>query len=226
MSHHDLLPIESGAPIDRRFIVNLWSADGAHPEVRSCEITSPEIRNRTSFSKNVAISDIFVDELARALEDCLSKLSGSTEVLSLPSFALELPGLVLAGAQIMVTKADSGALSFIFRFKLTMGGINRAFKADVGLNENMQDHAARLSADVMADIALPLLDICAAAEFGMITEESRISDRLNLISEQSHEIRFRVELLKRFLTQSDCKQNSRRAISAQGHQPMRASYLC
>lgn len=116
----------------RRFIVNLMAEKGETPYVRSCEVVSSAFRNRTSFVNTMPLEEVFCDSIAEGLNDCVNMLSGETQVISLPSLILEVPGLVLAGAHILTTVNDDGSQSIIIRFRISLGGIGYAFRPDVG----------------------------------------------------------------------------------------------
>lgn len=183
----------------RKFVVNLTILDGNEPEVRSCEIIGRNYRNRTSFGDKTRLDDVFVKAVSDGLTKCLSKMSNDTEVVSLPDFVVETPGLTLAGAHMMVSKGDDGTLHIIFRFRFFLGGINRVFHRNIGFDGDISDENSRLSALVLADLALPILNFCEAAKAGMMTHEAPISGFVNKLAEQSHEISFQIELVKRFI---------------------------
>lgn len=183
----------------RKFVVNLTVLDGNDPEVRSCEIIGHNYRNRTSFGERTRLDDVFVAAIADGLSRCLDKMSNDTEVLALPDFVVETPGLTLAGAHMMVSKGDDGTLHIIFRFRFFLGGINRAFHRNIGFDGEISDENSRLSALVLADLALPILNFCEAAKAGMMTQEAPISGFVDKLVERSHEISFQIELVKRFI---------------------------
>ena len=112
----------------RRFVINVMSSGEQDFQVRSCEITCDAFRNRTSFQGAVTLDEVFKDEVANGLKLCLHKLTGDTEVVALPSFVLEIPGLTLAGAQMVATKTHEDVLHIIIRFRFFVGGINNVFR--------------------------------------------------------------------------------------------------
>ncbi len=183
----------------RKFVVNLTILDGNDPEVRSCEIIGHNYRNRTSFGDHTRLDDVFVEAVSSGLSRCLSKMSNDTEVIALPDFVIETPGLTLAGAHMMVSKSDDGTLHIIFRFRFFLGGINRAFNRNIGFDGDIGDESSRLSALVLADLALPLLNFCEAAKAGMMTQEAPIFGFVDSLAERAHEISFQIELVKRFI---------------------------
>lgn len=183
----------------RRFVINVMSSSARDYEVRSCEITCDAFRNRTSFQNAVTLDEVFKDEVAAGLKSCLRKLSGETEVVALPSFVLEIPGLTLAGAQMVATKTSDDVMHIIIRFRFFVGGINNVFRPKLGFDDTLNDHAANLSVRVLSDLALPFLNICEAYKSGLIDVDADFADFVVGLSQRSQELRFQVELLKRFV---------------------------
>ncbi|WP_244462741.1 hypothetical protein [Phaeobacter gallaeciensis] len=182
----------------RRFIVNMMAEKGGAPYVRSCEIVSSAFRNRTSFVNTMPLGEVFCDAIADGLNDCVNMLSGETQVISLPSLILEVPGLVLAGAHILTSVNEDGSLSIIIRFRISLGGIGYAFRPDVGFGAGLEDLTREVSAQVLTDLALPLLNVLSATEAGLVDAESAIGSLSQQLADRVHEIRFQIELVKRY----------------------------
>ena len=202
----ELQPSEFDAKEDvphRRFVVNLQVRENEPPQVRSCEVVGENYRNRTTFQGSCAFDDVFEERVAEGLRHCLKSLSLDTEVLSLPEFFIETPGLILGGAQVMSSIAPDGMVAIILRFQLMIGGVAYAFKTDVGVEHPIVDQRERLATLVLSDISLPLLDICAAAEADMLSDRESFGAFARQIAERSREIRFQVELVKRYLEGMD-----------------------
>lgn len=176
----------------RRFIVNLMAEKGETPYVRSCEVVSSAFRNRTSFVNTMPLEEVFCDSIAEGLNDCVNMLSGETQVISLPSLILEVPGLVLAGAHILTTVNDDGSQSIIIRFRISLGGIGYAFRPDVGFGAGLEDLTREVSAQVLTDLALPLLNVLSATEAGLVDAESAIGSLSQQLADRVHEIRFQI----------------------------------
>lgn len=187
----------------RRFVINVMSSSARDFEVRSCEITCDAFRNRTSFQSSISLDEVYKDEVAAGLKTCLRKLSGETEVVALPSFVLEIPGLTLAGAQMVATKTSDDVLHIIMRFRFFVGGINNVFRPKLGFDDALNDHAANLSVRVLSDLALPLLNICEAYKSSLIDVDVDFADFIVGLSQRSQELRFQVELLKRFVDSTE-----------------------
>lgn len=185
-----------------RFVVNLVSRQGARLEVRSCEVIGRHHRNRFTFPTRVTIQDVFVDELARGLNQCLASLSDKTEVVSLPSIAIEIPGLSLARVNLITTKSDDGSLAIILRFKLLLGGVGRAFRPNLGIEDSLPNYASHMSATVLTDIVMPLLNLCEAAENETLKNAQDVETFMDTLIDRSREVRFQAELIKRFVASS------------------------
>lgn len=193
----------------RRFVVNLLVREGVDPQVRSCEVQTRAFRNRTSFTGVCGIDDVFEEKVADGVKACLRQLSLETKVLSLPECVIQTTGLLLAGVHMMSSYADDGTVAVILRFKLFIGGINRAFQPQITLEDSVDNHTETLAALVLSDISMPLLDLCAAAEAGLSGAAGQLTEFGRALSEKSHEIRFRVELVKRYVDGIDRFEPSR-----------------
>ncbi|WP_254684137.1 hypothetical protein [Phaeobacter inhibens] len=214
--------IETGED-QRRFIVNLMSEKGETPYVRSCEVVSSAFRNRTSFVNTMPLEEVFCDSIAEGLNDCVNMLSGETQVISLPSLILEVPGLVLAGAHILTTVNDDGSQSIIIRFRISLGGIGYAFRPDVGFGAGLEDLTREVSAQVLTDLALPLLNVLSATEAGLVDAESAIGSLSQQLADRVHEIRFQIELVKRYTDGLERQRNNPQGADAVKDQPRRLS---
>lgn len=183
----------------RRFIITMWAEPDQSAYVRSCEVYGANFRNRTSFNKDTGLEQVFCLRFAAALRECLEGLSMKSQVISLPSFLVELPGLTIRGAHVIATKVKDGPLNIIIRFGSFLGGINYAFRNSLGFDNSVSDEHEALGARILEDIASPLLDICNAAETGLSDAVEKLGAFGRGVCARSHEVRFRVELLKRFV---------------------------
>lgn len=186
-------------PGNHRFVVNLVGRAGQPVEVRSCEVISPQHRNRFSFPMAISIDDVFVSDVGRGITQCLAALSDKTEVVSLPTVSIEIPGLTLAMAHLITTKAEDGSLAIILRFKMLLGSVTYAFQPTLGIDSSVADHTAHTSALVLTDIVMPLLDLCSAAEAGALQTNDDFTSFLDTLVARSAEVRFQAELIKRFV---------------------------
>lgn len=164
--------------------------------VRSCEVVGRWFRNRVSFKEQNLVEDILVARLADAVMHCLQSLQNGAQVLSLPDFLVELPGLALSGVHIMVMESSEGVKSVILRFKDFMGAINNAFKTDIGFHEPYPDHCEKLAVNVLEEICLPILNLCRSFD-ELKTHETRPGVRS--LADRANEFEFQTELLKRYI---------------------------
>lgn len=181
---------------DRTMTLNLTLQDENTVTLRSCEVMGKQFRNRVSFNTKHNIEDILVGRLSRAIRSCLRTLPDGAHVLSLPEFIVELPGLVLSGVHVMVMEAKDGVRNAILRFKEFIGAVNNAFQQDIGFHEPYSNHSEKLAINVLADVCLPILNLCRTFEelgFGQDRQQAQeIADRVR-------EFEFQTELLKRFI---------------------------
>lgn len=168
--------------------------------LRSCEVVGNGVRSRISFADNRRMEDVVVHRLVQAIAINLRKLPEGAHVLSLPECLIEVPGLLLAGAHVMVTDVTETVRSVIFRFKEFVGAINRAFQVDVGIEADIPTQTEKLALEVLEDICMPLLNLWHSLD-SMIEPQGRTTGQHLL--ERAEEFRFRTELLKRFIGHSD-----------------------
>ena len=102
-------------------------------------------------------------------------------------------------AHVLSTRNENDSLAIIVRFRTILGGINRAFRQDLGIEDSVPEHCSHMSAAVLADIVLPLLDLCAAAEGGALETSKGLDDFIETLIERSQDVRFQAELVKRFV---------------------------
>ncbi|WP_282128511.1 hypothetical protein [Roseobacter litoralis] len=182
---------------DRTLTLNLTLKTAEEVSVRSCEVIGRNFRNRVSFQETSELGDILVHRLSDAIKSSLKTLSAGAQVLSLPDFLIELPGLALAGAHVMVMEAKDGVRNAIFRFTEFMGTINNAFKLDIGFSEPYATHSEKLAVNILEEICLPILNLCRAFDMLNTTQDRAFA---KAISDKAIEFEFQTELLKRFIS--------------------------
>ncbi len=184
---------------ERRLTLNLVLSDRGDVDVRSCEVISKTFRNRTTFPDFRRLETVVVEKLAQAVRVALKDLPEGAQVLSLPDFLIELPGLVLSGVHLLVTNTKGGVRNAIFRFKEFLGAVNEMFLDKIGFNGSSVDHNERLATHVLTDICLPLLNLCSQMEHMMRDVQRPVHTTLK---DRAKELEFNTELLKRFIFNS------------------------
>ena len=181
---------------DRTMTLNLVLQAPDTVIVRSSEILGKGYRHRLSFHTDRQLKEVLAGSLAEAILDSLRSVPSGAYVLSRPEFFVELPGLILSGIHIMVTEAKDGVRSAILRFKEAVGAVNRAFLKNVGFDEGFATHSEKLAMNVLADICMPLLNLCEALD-----EHSRQAGNPvpAIVKDRARELQFQTELLKRFI---------------------------
>ena len=187
----------------RKFVVTVNLPENGDAQVRSSELIGYGYRNRTSFSDDARLHDVFVKSVADGLMECLSNIGQETEVVAFKDMQIQAPGLTLSGAYMMVSQNDNGSMHVIFRFRFFLGSLNCAFKKDFGFDDGLNDESSRLAALVISDLALPILNICEAAKTGLLTADAALSSFGEQLAERADEISFQVELVKRFVNEPD-----------------------
>ncbi|MGC3936791.1 hypothetical protein ACOTTU_03190 [Roseobacter sp. EG26] len=194
-NQHDAIQLASDLS-DRTLSINLILKPDNTISVRSCEVLARGLRNRVSFQDKCDLSQVLVDKLAHAIRKCLSTVPDGAHVLSVPEFLVELPGLSLYGVHVLIMEVKDGMRNAIFRFKEFLGALNVAFRPDVGFVEPYVNYAEKLATNVLADICLPLLNMCRELEYAQVEPQDHLPAG---ISDRAREFEFQTELLKRFI---------------------------
>lgn len=187
----------------RRFVINIFLPSEGPAQVRSCEISASQCRNRTSFSDARGIEEVFTPAIAEGMRALLAQLSASARVISLPEKCLEISGLLLAGIHLMSTYAKDGSALITMRFKHLIGSIHHAFLDVLNLSTPASKTCDHLALQVISDISMPLLDICAFADLEGTPAQEADSPYFQSIIARAGEIRFQVELIKRYIHRLD-----------------------
>lgn len=180
----------------RRLTINLMVYDDGLVDVKSCETSADRFLNRTSFRGSRSLEDVFIDELAIALRDCLKALPKGAHMLSVPEFLVELPGLALSGVRVLVSEPRDGVRSVIMRFKEFLGALNRILRPKIGFDENLSSNTEKLALSALMDICLPIMNFARSPELRAMDPDGQIQDMLEM---KVQEFEFNAELLKRFV---------------------------
>ena len=195
----------------RKLMMSLTvEADGT-PRIASCEVLGDSYRNRTSWYRPCLIDEVMQPPIAETIRNCLAKISGTSGVVSLPSLLHEQQGLLLSHAHVISSKDDHGKLAIILRFKTFIGSLSTVFKPHVDLVNGLPDATLDLADRIMMDISMPLLNFLALDEVGGVLGQEDAERVVAQLTEQSHALRFQIELIKRHVARLEA---SRRAPTA------------
>lgn len=186
------------------FSVNLRKVNGEAPTVSSCLAYFPNVNHRIRFPESNRLADVFHIPLAVALGREIDQLSGKMEVLAKPTFSVELPGLVLAGLRIIVSREEDGEQTILIRFKHFIGALQAAFLPSVGFDTPRIGSKEEIAISVLDDIVRPLYDLVSTVEIENLPEHHRknIEQRLHHISKQTVDLKFYSSLLMRYISQT------------------------
>lgn len=192
------------------FSINLRRLNGEAPTVSSCLAYFPNVNHRIRFPESNRLSDVFHSPLAVALGKEIECLSGNMEVLAKPTFSVELPGLVLAGLRIIVSREQDGEQTILIRFKHFIGALQAAFLPSVGFDTPRIGSKEEIAISVLDDIVRPLYDLVSTVEIENLPEHHRknIEQRLHQISKQTVDLKFYSSLLMRYISQTQSDGNS------------------
>lgn len=188
----------------RRLVLKLEKRRDRTIHVLACEIAGPNFTNRTLFHGESQIATVLNPELAEAVFDKLAEVGPQHQVLSIPGFLLEMPGLTLSCMHIMVSEERDESQKIMVRFQTFLGSLGKVLRAKVGFDTAVVSNQEKIAIQVLSDIALPLLNLCRLPEMANISEkEGRVEEIRRLLADRADEVAFHVELLKRFRAGSE-----------------------
>lgn len=179
--------------------MNIVLPNDGPPLLRSIELYLDQGRNRTSFTRLRRLDEVFEPGIATRLLAEIKKLTPQARAVSLPDQVFEAKGVVLAGLHLMCTYAKDGTGSLIVRFKKLIGNMQHALREGFGFGEPVAEVADHTALKVLTDISMPLLDICSYAEGEARKEAAGENSHLRALVDRAGEIRFQVELIKRYI---------------------------
>lgn len=191
---------------DRTLTLNLTLHDSKAITVRSCEVVGRWFRNRISFQDHRSLHDVLVGKLAQALHAHLRDLPKGSQVLALPEFLVEVPGLALSGLHVMVSETKDGSRNAILRFSEFIGALNRAFRLEIGFEDAGVSYGDRLALNVLEEICLPILNLCRSFN-ALQHENQQVLHRE--FAERALEFEFQTELLKRYIFNAGMSQSQK-----------------
>lgn len=200
----------------RKLVVSLTVSPEGTPLVASCEVIGETYRNRTSWHKPRTIDEVMQPQMAETVMACLGKVTGKSEVISLPHLVLEHTGLVLSHAHLIATAKDCGDLSVILRFKTFLGSLSAVFQPHVDLVNGASAATMAVSDRIMMDISMPLLNFLSLDEQGGLLGKDDAQRLVSQLTDQSHALRFQIELIKRHVARLEAAQKSEQRTAQQG----------
>lgn len=194
----------NGSEEDNMFVVNLHRKLGAEPMVESCVALFPNLSHRVRFREEKRVRDVFSAEVEQSISRMVSELDTEMQVISKPDFAIERPGLVLAGLRIISSKVEDGKQIIVIRFKHFIGGLQAAFRSDIGFGTPRLAPKEEIAISVLDDIVRPLYDLVSSVDVQNLPDHHRrnIEDRLKQIADQTVDLRFYSSLLMRYIAQT------------------------
>lgn len=126
----------------KRLLINLTSVAKQKPHVRSCEIVDGLVHSVASPGGIETVHDVFVQPVADAVEACVAMLALKSQVIALPTFAVETDGLVLSNVYVVSSDKHNGSVDIILRFGMFSGSLSSAFRPDAGLDFVVRERLA------------------------------------------------------------------------------------
>ncbi|NNK77452.1 MAG: hypothetical protein HKP40_01945 [Litoreibacter sp.] len=196
--------IQKSDPGDKdTFVIHLSRAPGGDLRVTSTELILSDLRNRYSFKPARAVDDVFAAPLAGEIRSVLGRIDDSSRVMSYPELDISMPGLILSGLRVLLTRLDDGAEVIMMRFRHYVGAIKSCFKFDPSMTLDSATMREKIAVEVLRDIVTPLFDIAAfskaAGPAGINSNHDAIARRLGEIDLRQDEINFYIGLLQRYV---------------------------
>jgi hypothetical protein len=194
-------------------VVHVIRGKDAEISVNSVELLQPDIRNRYSFRRPRPLSELFVGDLAAALEDALQRFERGARIMSMPDFSVQLPGLVLGGLRLLSTRLEDGTDAIMVRVRDYVGAIKTAFRFDSAMAMETTSVRERIAVEVLRDIVNPLLDILSIAKDAppeVLRDNSEALNRqLRRMGSRQEELSFYTGMLQRYI--AGCREDSENA---------------
>ncbi len=194
-----------------RFVISMNRSKEGDLQVQACEISCAEFINRTGFDKQPSLQDVFIPSFVEKIKALLEPVGTQAEVLSFPEKVIQIPGLILAKAHVMITEMRDSAQMIILRFMHFFGGANRLFLKDVGLDDSIARRSEEIALDITSQLALPILDIVNALSRDLKDIGAKTWPVQVQLNDKASQFEQQIELIKRFLqTVSDGEDDSKK----------------
>ena len=191
------------------FVIHMTRVAGDVPRVTSIELIGSDMRNRYSFRESRALTEVFAENLAAEIEGTLGSFDSDERIIALPNFEVVLPGLLLSGLRVLMTKIEGGSEVIMMRFRQYIGAIKSAFRFDHSFGIASSSVRERIAVEVLRDILTPLVDMISLnrPEYHAIIENHApvLQKRLDRIATRREELNFYSGLLQRYV--AGCRQD-------------------
>ncbi|PUB11582.1 hypothetical protein [Yoonia sediminilitoris] len=201
----------------QRLVVALQITSNEAARVVSCTFDGRNFQNSTVFDEAATIDGVFAGDIAKAFCDCIAGLAYESQVIALPDIRIETEGVTLSDLTIITKQGLSGTLDVALRFRQFVGGFSPLFTAQTGFGSNLDDHTSRLSAVVLSDLAMPILNLCEALDEPLNDAGPSFARFAQTLARHSHEVKLQIELLKRFAARSETGSTAPNRQQSFGH---------
>ncbi|MEP5761607.1 MAG: hypothetical protein ABJ327_20300 [Litoreibacter sp.] len=192
------------------FVVQIVRGLDQKPRVLSIELANADMRNHYAFRNARELSDVFVEELAEKIRSVVGSVQEGDRIVTLPDFEMSLPGLLLSGLRVLLTKVEDGAEVIMMQFREYVGSIKSAFRFDPSFAVTSASVRERIAVEVLRDILTPLVDMINLnrPEYRAVIENHALvlQKRLDAIATRQDELNFYSGLLQRYV--AGCRQDS------------------
>jgi len=130
-------------------------------EVQSVEFNTGEMITRCAFRAHRRPADVLSPKLAVVVEELVAEAGCEIGILSKPEFMLALPGIVLSGARIMVSRTRAALHYVHLRFHQCFGNVAGVFAAQTRPWRMGHDQSAQIAAETLETVFLPLRNLAA-----------------------------------------------------------------
>ncbi|WP_293577426.1 hypothetical protein [Phaeobacter sp.] len=180
-----------------RLIVTLDVVFEGEVRVAAAEVLQHDMRNRVAYAQLQTLSETFHPQLATCLADCVEAFLRRGETHH-PDMVADIPGLILANVSIAEGDVSGNITTLYVTFNSCIGDMARGFVSELRFGCVLEDVSRDMSAQVLNDLAMPLLNVLTAEEAGMIDSGDPVGGLADQLVRKAHEIRFQIELIKRY----------------------------
>ena len=148
------------APVDQAasaIVIQLDDAGTDRIAVKSVEIVHRSSRTRMTFHEHNDLSDVVAEDLCLAVLDLMGK-QHEDGVYTNPDYRLNLPGLMLCKARVLVKHSAEGVRGIMIRFAMCMGNVTAIFSPTVRPWQVGHDQTQQLAAETLENVFLPLMN--------------------------------------------------------------------
>ncbi|MEM6634379.1 MAG: hypothetical protein AAF667_00680 [Pseudomonadota bacterium] len=190
--------------------------------VQSVEMSQKGSRTRCMFSERNRPEEVLSRGLCEQVTKFLEE-GTQTRITSYPDHQLELPGLTLRKARVLITRAEDGDSFIMVRFAVCYGNVISLFSEEMRPWQAGHDQAQLIAAETLERIFIPLMNLAdhISLDIDNIRDAStaRISHSLDQTRQRIDELEIYYNMLVDFVAKNQDvpERHTHLAISSVGN---------